>query len=226
MATDISIHAQICRRRANEDALLEEHELMQSSDTVDKFIRICHVTLDRLNFRINLERQMKQRLLRRHYHVIFGDGETHHYVIMERHAMNALMLRVALEAERLRRTKLYSHLREIQVRMVLEVSVHRREQREMEAALGESMEVSNAFGAVPASRAAIDALEKRKRCELLDSGDDWCVICKDEISPDEEVACMPCKHTFHHECIVRWLNESNLCPLCRFQMPRDEENCD
>ncbi|KAL3736708.1 hypothetical protein ACJRO7_025621 [Eucalyptus globulus] len=40
-----------------------------------------------------------------------------------------------------------------------------------------------------------------------------------EISRDEEVVCMPCKHMFHHECVVRWLNESNLCPLCRFQMP-------
>ncbi|XP_056159284.1 E3 ubiquitin-protein ligase SGR9, amyloplastic-like [Syzygium oleosum] len=140
---------------------------------------------------------------------------------MEWHEADCLVLRAAAEAERLRRTKLYSHLRQILIRMVLEVSVHRREQREMEAALRESMEVSDAFGAVPASRAAIDALEKTKLREVSDYGDDGCVICKDEISREEEAARMPCKHIFHHECIVRWLNASNLCPLCRFPMPGD-----
>ncbi|KAL3736733.1 hypothetical protein ACJRO7_025640 [Eucalyptus globulus] len=83
--------------------------------------------------------------------------------------------------------------------MVLEISVHQREQREMQAAPRESIEQSS-------SRFWIMAM-------------DGCVICKEEISRDEEVVCMPCKHMFHHECVVRWLNESNLCPLCRFQMP-------
>ncbi|KAI6690953.1 hypothetical protein NL676_027781 [Syzygium grande] len=151
MATDIRVHAQICRRRANGDALLEEHELMQRGDTVDKFTRVCYVTLDRFNFRSNLECQMKQRLLCQRYHVIFDDGETRHHVTMERHAADRVILGVATEAERLLRTKLYSHLRKILIRMVLEVSVHRREEREMEAALRESMEVSDAFRAVPAS---------------------------------------------------------------------------
>ncbi|XP_030523779.1 E3 ubiquitin-protein ligase RING1-like [Rhodamnia argentea] len=138
---------------------------------------------------------------------------------MERHEVDRLVIRAAVEAERLLRTKLYSHLRKIPIRMVLEVSVHRRERQEMEVALRESMEVSDAFGTVPTSRAAIDALEKTKLREVLDSGYDGCVICKDETSSDGEVARMPCKHMFHHECIVRWLSASNLCPLCRFQMP-------
>ncbi|KAL3715398.1 hypothetical protein ACJRO7_007173 [Eucalyptus globulus] len=226
MATDIHVYAQICSRRANGDTLFEEHELMQRGNTVDKFTRVCHVTLDQFNFQIDLERQMKQRLLHRCYHIIFGDSETRHHVTMDRHTTDLLMLRVAAESERMRRTKLYLHLRKIPVRIVLEVSFHRREQREMEADLRESMEVSDAFRAVPASQAAIDALEKTELHEVLDSGDDGCVICEDEISPDEEIRRMSCKHIFHHECIVQWLSVSNLCPLCRFSMPIRSGDCD
>ncbi|XP_010042182.2 E3 ubiquitin-protein ligase RING1-like [Eucalyptus grandis] len=96
----------------------------------------------------------------------------------------------------------------------------------MVAALRESMEFSDAFGAVTASGTAIDVLKKTKLHEALDSGDDGCVICKDEISRDEGVMPMPCKHIFHHECIVRWLSASNLCPLWRFPIPIRSGDCD
>ncbi|KAI3417665.1 RING-type domain-containing protein [Psidium guajava] len=167
-----------------------------------------------------------KRLLHRCYHVIFSDGKTHHHVTIEWHTVDHPLIRAAAEAERLLRTKLYSHLRKIPVRIVLEVSVHRREQQETEVALRELMGASNAFGAVPTSQATIDALEKTKLCEDLDSGDDGRVICKDEILSDEEVVHMPYKHMFHHECIVRWLSASNLCPLSRFHMPTRSDDCD
>ncbi|KAI3417663.1 RING-type domain-containing protein [Psidium guajava] len=93
---------------------------------------------------------------------------------MERHVADRLVLSVATEAERLLRTKLYSHLRKIPICMVLEVCVQRREQRV--PALRESMEVSDAVRAVLASRAAIDTLEKTKLHEALSSCDDGCTI--------------------------------------------------
>ena len=34
---------------------------------------------------------------------------------------------------------------------------------------------------------------------------------------------LPCPHGFHFDCISRWLNESNCCPLCRQKPSSDEE---
>lgn len=77
--------------------------------------------------------------------------------------------------------------------------------------------------AVPATQEAINALEKTK----LDNGShkdgsagELGTTCLEDMNLREaEVACMPCKHKFHHHCLARWLKTSNLCPLCHFTMP-------
>ncbi|KAK6246218.1 hypothetical protein SCA6_009308 [Theobroma cacao] len=88
----------------------------------------------------------------------------------------------------------------------------------------------------PASRSSIQALKrmklgddedhllpfkKRRRLDGLTSStsEKECSICLDEISDSEEVALMPCGHVYHDGCIVRWLETSHLCPLCRYKMP-------
>lgn len=43
-----------------------------------------------------------------------------------------------------------------------------------------------------------------------------CMICCCEIEKENEMSELPCKHTFHTECINPWLKEhSNKCPVCR-----------
>jgi hypothetical protein len=33
---------------------------------------------------------------------------------------------------------------------------------------------------------------------------------------------LPCLHHFHRRCIVRWLEISHMCPMCRHPMPTME----
>ncbi|XWS15137.1 hypothetical protein CRYUN_Cryun35bG0068300 [Craigia yunnanensis] len=83
----------------------------------------------------------------------------------------------------------------------------------------------------PASRSSIQSL---KRVKLGDEGllpfkkrgrfvglcsKKQCTICLDELLDRDEVASTPCGHVYHGGCIIRWLETSHLCPLCRYQMP-------
>lgn len=44
-----------------------------------------------------------------------------------------------------------------------------------------------------------------------------CSICLTELSLGTEAIRLPnpCSHIYHEHCIMRWLNNSNTCPLCR-----------
>lgn len=48
---------------------------------------------------------------------------------------------------------------------------------------------------------------------------DPCPICYCSFALEEEATKMPCKHTFHSDCILPWLEMHNTCPLCRFELP-------
>ncbi|XVF10600.1 hypothetical protein REPUB_Repub07fG0196200 [Reevesia pubescens] len=69
----------------------------------------------------------------------------------------------------------------------------------------------------PASKIAIEGLENVKIDE--NSGAVSCSVCFEEISIGIEAKRLPCSHVYHAGCIVKWLNERNTCPLCRYQMP-------
>lgn len=42
-----------------------------------------------------------------------------------------------------------------------------------------------------------------------------CSICLSAFEPDESCRRLPCRHFYHSECIDKWLNQVNQCPLCR-----------
>eukprot|EP00906_Rhabdomonas_costata_P003849 RCo005809 len=42
-----------------------------------------------------------------------------------------------------------------------------------------------------------------------------CTICQDKYRAGVEVTTLPCKHSYHSECIGKWFDENGNCPICR-----------
>jgi len=54
-----------------------------------------------------------------------------------------------------------------------------------------------------------------------------CSICLDDYHPGEMLRSLPCGHTFHSDCITKWLTErSAVCPLCKAELVVVEEESD
>jgi hypothetical protein len=79
---------------------------------------------------------------------------------------------------------------------------------------------------IPASESSIKELLKRVR--IGNNGKDACTVCLEELSTTHAgisyAMQMSCQHVFHRKCILRWLKESHYCPVCRFEMPTNENN--
>lgn len=72
---------------------------------------------------------------------------------------------------------------------------------------------------VAASVKSVEGLKK----EILEIQDEdsvlkQCMICLEKIEIGSKIVGMPCSHVYHQNCIMRWLEISNFCPFCRFQL--------
>lgn len=49
------------------------------------------------------------------------------------------------------------------------------------------------------------------------ANNDLCSVCLDDMRPREPsiVEMTKCRHTFHQDCIDRWLTIHSTCPICR-----------
>ncbi|XP_022751160.1 uncharacterized protein LOC111299903 [Durio zibethinus] len=110
------------------------------------------------------------------------------------------------------------------IKLIVEVIVEVNTDDGVAQAIDDSLSTLNFK---PASRSSIQALKrikwgddshlpfkKRRLIEGLSSKEE-CSICTDEFLDGDEVASMPCGHVYHDGCIIRWLETSHLCPLCR-----------
>ncbi|XP_008811090.2 E3 ubiquitin-protein ligase RING1 [Phoenix dactylifera] len=81
----------------------------------------------------------------------------------------------------------------------------------------------NRYGTPPAAKSAISSLPDIKITEeLLASDEAQCAVCKDTFEIGVEAKQMPCKHIYHKDCILPWLELHNSCPVCRYELLTDD----
>ncbi|VDN05052.1 unnamed protein product [Thelazia callipaeda] len=49
----------------------------------------------------------------------------------------------------------------------------------------------------------------------LSSGDNICIICREEMTPLSGAKKLPCNHIFHSNCLRSWFQRQQSCPTCR-----------
>lgn len=71
----------------------------------------------------------------------------------------------------------------------------------------------------------IKASKKQEGAGQDNESDGLCGICQCDIGGDVEnmqesnhAVCLPCSHTFHWECIRKWLHDHSQCPICRVDL--------
>ena len=57
--------------------------------------------------------------------------------------------------------------------------------------------------------------------EKLDEEKRKCIICLSEFTQGEKAIILPCIHFFHEECIKNWLEKQNFCPICKFELTKE-----
>ncbi|TKY45836.1 E3 ubiquitin-protein ligase RING [Spatholobus suberectus] len=81
----------------------------------------------------------------------------------------------------------------------------------------------NRYGTPPASKSAVEGLPDVAVTEaLLASDSAQCAVCKDTFGLGETAKQIPCKHIYHADCILPWLELHNSCPVCRYELPTDD----
>jgi len=78
----------------------------------------------------------------------------------------------------------------------------------------------------PASSSAIENLTciEVLQEDLVDECNRECCICffQHDVG-DKLVARLPCGHLFHRKCVVEWLEKKCTCPICRYEIPSNNQ---
>jgi len=60
--------------------------------------------------------------------------------------------------------------------------------------------------------------------EAKQKGESPCAVCQSDIEVGNKVSELPCKHTFHAECIQNWGKYKQTCPICRSKIKHSRSN--
>ncbi|CAL0315725.1 unnamed protein product [Lupinus luteus] len=76
----------------------------------------------------------------------------------------------------------------------------------------------------PASKHAVDSLPEVEIDHKHLIMDSHCAVCKEPFQLGYSAKEIPCKHIYHSECILPWLALRNSCPVCRHELPSDDDH--
>jgi E3 ubiquitin-protein ligase RNF115/126 len=82
----------------------------------------------------------------------------------------------------------------------------------------------NRYGTPPAAKFAVAALpDVTVSADMMQvDGGAQCAVCMDDFLLGASAKQLPCKHVFHKDCILPWLDLHSSCPVCRFELPTDD----
>ena len=52
----------------------------------------------------------------------------------------------------------------------------------------------------------------------INTNNDFCVICQEDIKNNDIIREINCKHSFHINCIDNWFVENKKCPMCKYEI--------
>ncbi|CAN6930309.1 hypothetical protein Bca4012_097802 [Brassica carinata] len=91
-----------------------------------------------------------------------------------------------------------------------------------EAAQVSFHEITNNTRFRPASKLVVKSLIRKIYKKKKNSLEE-CTICLEEFKNGGTVVPLACGHEFDDECIVKWLETSHVCPLCRYEFPCEDQ---
>ena len=71
----------------------------------------------------------------------------------------------------------------------------------------------------PASMETLKNLTRTFLNKTNKPNNNYCTICSEEISQNESIIKLECSHCYHENCILDWLKEKSVCPMCRYELP-------
>ncbi|XP_010487098.1 PREDICTED: E3 ubiquitin-protein ligase CIP8-like [Camelina sativa] len=81
-------------------------------------------------------------------------------------------------------------------------------------------DLNNRYGTPPATKEAVESLGVVK----IEDGLLQCTVCLDDFEIGMEAKEMPCKHKFHSDCLLPWLELHSSCPVCRYLLPTGDDD--
>lgn len=87
------------------------------------------------------------------------------------------------------------------------------------------MEFGRIFGDEQVPGASSEFIESLPEAAIGDVKDEQCAICLSSIrvGGEKRICVLPCKHTFHADCIKPWIRRVANCPLCKHELPTGDE---
>ncbi|GIX65632.1 E3 ubiquitin-protein ligase, putative [Babesia caballi] len=86
----------------------------------------------------------------------------------------------------------------------------------------------NRQGPPPAAKRVVESLEVETIDEETAKRLETCAICTEDFAAGDRIHWLSndrslCGHGFHVDCILPWLRQHNSCPVCRYELPTDDE---